>query len=34
MAGIVHNQETIGTIIVLDMVRDRGVEVVLRLLCS
>jgi hypothetical protein len=34
MTGIIDNQETIGTVILLDMVRDRSIEIVLRLLCS
>jgi hypothetical protein len=34
MAGIVDDQETVGAIVLLNMVRDRGIEIVLRFLCS
>ena len=34
MAGIVDDQETVGAIVLLNMIRNRGIEVVLRLLCS
>lgn len=34
MAGIVGNQETVGTIVLLTMVCDRGIEIVLSFLRS
>ena len=34
MASIIDNQETVGTVVLLNMIRDRGIEIVLRFLCS